>query len=100
MNPRRTFILTLAGAGAGLGVTARAQPTKVDEKEPQAVALAYVDDAAKAAARKHPKYAPGQVCSNCALYQAQGAEATGPCALFGGRLVAAKGWCSAWVKRA
>jgi phage I-like protein len=101
MTQRRVFLMTLATSGALIGTGVRAQATKVDEKEPQAVALAYVDDAAKAAASKQPKYAPGQVCANCALYQAKSAaDPAGPCALFGGRLVAAKGWCTAWVKKA
>ncbi len=100
MNERRTFLMALAGAGTLMHGAVRAQATKVDEKEPQAVALGYVDDAAKAAARKQPKYAPGQICANCALYQAKGTEALGPCALFAGRPVAAKGWCTAWAKKA
>jgi hypothetical protein len=100
MNRRRVILMTLAVGGPLLGAGARAQLKKVEETEPQAAALGYVDDAAKAAARKAPKYAPGQVCANCALYQGKGTEATGPCALFAGRPVAAKGWCSAWVKKA
>ena len=100
MNHRRSFFLTLAGAGAVLGGAVRAQATKVDEKDPQAVTLGYVDDAAKAAASKQPKYAPGQFCANCALYQGKATDATGPCLLFGGRQVAGKGWCTAWAKKA
>ena len=96
---RRIFLITIAPAGALLGPASGAQSTKVDEKEPQAAALGYVDDAAKAAARKQPKYAPGQECANCALYQGKGGDATGPCALFAGRHVAARGWCTAWVKK-
>ena len=92
--------MTIATSGALLADAARGQPTKVDEKEPQAVALGYVDDAAKAAAAKQPNYAPGQACVSCALYQGKAGDATGPCALFGGRLVAAKGWCTAWAKKA
>lgn len=100
MNERRTFLLTIASAGTLMHGAARAQAAKVDEKEPQAVALGYVDDAAKAAARKQAKYAPGQVCANCALYQAKASDTLGPCALFAGRPVAGKGWCTAWVKKA
>ena len=102
MNPRRIFLMTLAATGGWLGAaSASAQAAKVDPKEPQAAALNYVDDAAEAAARKLPKYAPGQVCANCTLYQAKAAaDPTGPCAVFGGRQVAARGWCSAWVKKA
>lgn len=96
---RRVFLITMAPAAALMGSASLAQPGKVDEKEPQAVALGYVDDAPKAAAAKQPKYAAGQICGNCALYPAKGGETVGPCALFGGRNVAAKGWCTAWVKR-
>jgi hypothetical protein len=100
MNERRTFLMTLASAGTLMHGAVRARAAKVDAKERQAVALGYVDEAAKAAARKQPKYAPGQVCANCALYQARGNDTLGPCALFAGRPVAAKGWCTAWVKKA
>ena len=41
----------------------------VDEKDPQAVALGYVADASRVDAKKYPKYAAGQNCANCALYQ-------------------------------
>ena len=97
---RRVFLITMAPTAALLGSASLAQPAKVDEKEPQAAALGYVDDAAKAAAAKQPKYAPGQVCGNCALYGGKAGDAAGPCALFGGRQVAAKGWCTAWAKKA
>lgn len=97
---RRMFLITVAPAAALFGPATFAQPAKVDQKEPQAVALGYVDDAAKAAAAKQPKYAAGQMCSTCALYSGKAGEAAGPCALFGGRQVAAKGWCTAWAKKA
>ena len=53
----------------------------VDEKDPQAVALGYVAVAAKADKAKFPKYADGQLCSNCALYQGGSAE-QGGCPLY------------------
>ena len=96
---RRVLLLTVAAAGATLAVVARAQ-AKLDEKDPQAVALGYVDDASRADVKKFPKYAAGQACSNCSLYQGKAGEATGNCALFPGKQVNAKGWCSAWAKKA
>jgi len=30
----------------------------------------------------------------------QAKEVAGPCPLFAGKQVAAKGWCNAWVKKA
>ena len=98
---RRTFLLAVAATGATLLETsALAQPAKVDEKDPQAVALGYVSDATKADAKKFPKYAAGQRCSNCALYQGKPTDAAAPCALFGGKQVLAGAWCSAWAKKA
>ena len=97
-NTRRTFLMTLAAGGAALTTAAQGQD-KLDEKAPQAVALAYVADATKTDAKKHPKYAAGQVCNNCALYQGKATDAGGACPLFAGKQVAGKGWCSAWVKK-
>lgn len=98
-NARRTFLITAAACGAALSGTVRAQ-AKLDEKDPQAVALGYVHDATKVDTKKFPKYAPGQVCANCALYQGKPTDPWAPCPLFGNRQVAAKGWCNSWVKKA
>jgi len=99
-STRRVFLLGAAAAGmAGLGVNAQAQAV-LAESDPQAQALGYVSDASKADAKKYPKYAAGQMCGNCALYQGKPGEASGPCPLFAGKSVSAKGWCSAWAKKA
>ena len=101
---RRTFViqsLTGAGALAGLAIsnTAMAQAALTDA-DPQAVALGYKADGTKTDTKKYPKYAATQNCANCALYQGKGTDATGGCPLFGTKKVAAKGWCSAWAKKA
>ncbi len=99
-QPRRTFLMTVvAASAASIGSLALAQ-AKVDEKEPQAQALGYVSDATRADAKKFPKYAAGQHCGNCALYQGKPTDAAGPCPLFAGKQVLAAGWCSAWAKKA
>ena len=97
-NTRRTFLITLAAGAAVFTSTAQAQ-AKLDEKDPQSLALGYVADATKADTKKFPKYAPGQVCTNCALYQGKASDAWGGCPLFAGKQVAGKGWCSAWAKK-
>lgn len=97
--PRRTFMMTVAASGAVLATAARAQ-AKLEEKDPQAVALGYVQDATKADVKKYPKYAAGQNCSTCALYQGKAGDASGNCPLFAGKPVTAKGWCSAYAKKA
>lgn len=98
-HTRRTFFMTLAAGGAVLSLPSHGQ-AKLDAKDPQAVALGYVADATKADSKKYPKYAAGQACNNCALYQGKAADAWGGCPLFAGKQVAGKGWCSAWAKKA
>lgn len=103
MTSRRTFIqiLPLAGALALCGQAAvAADAPKVDPKEPQAAALGYVVDASKADKAKFPKYAAGQACGGCQLYQGKAGDAAGGCAIFAGKQVSAKGWCSAFTKKA
>ena len=97
--PRRVFLMTVAASGVALTTGARAQ-AMLDEKDAQAAALGYVADAARADSKKFPKYAAGQSCSNCVLYQGKAGDKAGPCPLFAGKQVAAAGWCSAWAKKA
>jgi hypothetical protein len=96
---RRTFLITVAAGSTGFALLAHAQPV-LDEKDPQAKALGYVPNATKVDAKRFPKYAAGQNCANCSLYQGKAKDAAGGCPLFAGKQVAAKGWCSAWVKKA
>ena len=97
--PRRVFLLTLAATGTALATSARAQ-TMVDEKESNAAALGYVAEAKRVDAKKYTKFAAGQNCTNCALYQGKAADKAGGCPLFAGKQVAGAGWCSAWAKKA
>jgi hypothetical protein len=97
---RRRFMVQIAGAGAVLGATRVHAQTMLDEKDPQAVALGYVADTARADNKKFPKHSKDQLCSNCSLFQGKATDAAGGCPLFPGKQVAAKGWCSAWVKKA
>jgi hypothetical protein len=100
MTSRRRFIAIVPLLGAAALARAQASAPLVDPKDPQAVALGYTPDATKADKAKYPKYAPGQACHTCALYQGKAGDASGPCPLYAGKSVAAKGWCSAWVKKA
>lgn len=102
MTTRRQFVLlTLPAALALAGVKATAaEKARVEESDPAAVALAYRHDASKIDAKKFPKYQPGQICANCVLYQGKPTEAWAPCPALAGKLVNAKGWCTAWVKKA
>ncbi|MFZ2990409.1 high-potential iron-sulfur protein [Ideonella sp.] len=97
---RRVFMMTVAATGTTLLAGQALAQAKLDEKDPQAVALGYVSDSTKADAKKYPKHAATQVCSNCALWQSKPTDALGNCPLFAGKQVAGKGWCSAWAKKA
>jgi High potential iron-sulfur protein len=99
-NRRRFIKLTVAGvaavpvAKALFGGTATAVET-VSEASPQAQALGYKMDAKKAANRKDPK----AFCDNCNFYSGKAGAPNGPCQLFTGNLVSAKGWCTGWIKK-
>jgi len=69
---------------------------KVDENGPQASAVAYRHDATTVDSAAQPRYAAGQQCSNCALFQG-GDAAWGGCPIFAGKQVKATGWCNAYA---
>lgn len=71
----------------------------LDEKDPTAAALGYKADATQVDKAKFPKYAAGQNCAGCQLYQGKPGTASGPCSIFAGKAVSAKGWCSAYTKK-
>jgi hypothetical protein len=101
---RRIFVIQSV-VGAGVLASARLAQAQgagpmVQESDPQAVALGYKIDGTKADKTKFPKYAAGQDCANCSLYQGKPTDAAGGCPLFAGKQVAAKAWCSAWAKKA
>jgi hypothetical protein len=76
-----------------------ADTTLVDEKDPTASSLGYVDDAHHADRARFAQFAPGQACANCALFQGAAGAPSGPCPLYVGKLVKANGWCSAYVMK-
>jgi len=100
MNRERRVFMLAAGAISATAATslARAQ-AHLDEKDPQAVGLGYVEDSAKADQKKFPQHAASQTCERCALGQFKTGESYANCTLFPGKQVNAKGWCSAFVKR-
>ena len=102
MTSRRHFVLTLPAAALSLVAirTVPAQAAKLEETDAIAVSLGYRNDASKVDAKKFPAFAAGRNCANCQLYQSKPGEAWGACGAVGGKLVNAKGWCVAWVKKA
>ena len=99
-STRRIFIArAIAGGTAIAALRANAQ-AKLDEKDPQAVALGYVADTTKTDAKKYPNHTNDQKCANCQLYQGKATDDAAACPLFAGKQVMAAGWCSAYAKKA
>lgn len=101
MQPsRRQFIIYTTAGLASMTLASQAQAqAMLGEAEPTAVALGYKADVKTIDKAKFPKYADGQLCSNCQLYASKSAEA-GTCTIFPGKLVAGLGWCNAYIKKA
>ena len=102
---RRRFLqLALAGVvlaplGGVLAMRSAAGQEKVNPDDELAQQLGYHEDASAVDPATWPTYQEGQLCANCQLYEGAEGEESGPCQIFGGQLVAAEGWCSAWIER-
>ena len=98
---RRALIGTLTAGAAYAALAARfssaAEPERLNAKDPAAVALGYVENAARVDPQKYPAYVKGSTCENCLQLQGRAGDAYRPCGLFSGKLVAASGWCSEWT---
>jgi High potential iron-sulfur protein len=97
---RRSVVknIGLAGVSMALPTLVRsAEPARLDEKDPAAIALAYVSNAADVDAKKHPEFVQGSNCENCLQLQGTAGNNYRPCSLFPGKLVSVIGWCKAWT---
>lgn len=101
MPNRRVFMLqAVTATGVVLLASEASAQAMVSESDAQAVSLGYKADASKVDKAKNPKFAANQGCANCALYQGKPGAASGPCGIFPGKQVSAKGWCTAYTKKA
>jgi len=101
---RREALRRLAGMAGAAGLVAAwsrhafaADAPHLDIKDPAAVKVGYVENAAQVDPKKYPAFVPGSSCENCLQLQGAAGSAYRPCTLFPGKLVAAAGWCSAWA---
>jgi len=101
---RRRFIAAATVLASALAVGRRAAADAgagtVQETDANAQALGYKTDAGRVDHAKYPKFQAGEACANCQFFQGKPGAATAPCAIFGGKQVNAKGWCSAYAKKA
>jgi hypothetical protein len=98
---RRFFKITAVGLAAApfanaLWSGAAQAVDSVKESDPTASALGYVMDATRSTKRTDKT----ATCANCSQYSGKAGAADGPCTIFQGNLVTAKGWCTAWAKKA
>ena len=103
---RRSFIQTLAvalpaGAAVLQNQAQAADLPELDLNDPAAKALLYVHDAADVDTSNPlaARYEVGQTCVNCLQIQGNDGDEWRPCAIFPGKVVAAKGWCSVWIAK-
>ncbi len=100
-NLERRRFFRIAAGGVGTAVLASALPSlafaddlpHLTPDDPTAKALNYTEDASKAPA----PHQAGQNCANCNFFKGD-AAAYGPCQLFAGKAVNAKGWCAGYAK--
>jgi hypothetical protein len=101
LSNRRVFIMqVVAGTSALAAAGAATAQARLEENDPQAVALGYKHDTTKVDKAKFPKHTNDQKCNNCQLYQGKATDPWGGCPLFGAKQVNGNGWCSAWAKKA
>ena len=93
---RRRLLKLVAASGAVMGVAIlvpgllrAADLPHLDASDPAAKALGYVDDAS---ATTNARHKAGDACANCQFYSG-GPTGYGPCQIFAGKSVSAKGWC-------
>lgn len=103
---RRSFIQSLAvalpaGAAVMQNEALASDLPKLDPEDPTAKALVYVHDAADVDTSNPlaARFEAGQDCANCAQIQGEEGAEWRPCAIFPGKVVNAKGWCSVWVAK-
>ena len=90
--------VTIAGLTGLIGKNAvAADLPPLLETDAIAVSMGYKTDTAKVDPKKYPTHKPEQTCANCRFFQ--GAGASGPCQIFAGKSVAAKGWCQVWAAK-
>jgi len=106
---RRSF-LALAGVTSA-AVLAGVRPTRgfaqggaaaphLSESDPTGKALGYIEDASKVDKTKFPAYKAGAHCATCNFFQGKPSDAYGPCQIFPGKAVSAKGWCASHSPKA
>jgi hypothetical protein len=67
------------------------------ETDAIAMQMGYKVDTTKVDEKKYATHKPVQSCANCRFFQGSGDS--GPCQIFAGKSVVAKGWCQVWAAK-
>jgi hypothetical protein len=103
MNFTRRSVVKNLGLAAGISAAlpwprcSDAEAARLDAKDPAALALGYVENAAQVDVKKYPDYVAGSNCENCLQLQGTAGNNYRPCSLFPGKLVSVSGWCKGWT---
>jgi len=95
---RRSFLYAL-----GTGVIAIPLSTLTRQRSALAAdapKLDLEDSTAKALEYVHESPDATKLCAGCQLYTGAAGAGWGPCVIFPGKLVSAKGWCKSWLVKA
>jgi len=102
---RRQFFATVGAAAGSVAIgafvcntAAAADLPHLQESESLAVTMNYKEDSTKVDGKKFPAHKATQICANCQFYQGTGGN-FGPCQIFAGKAVAAKGWCQVYAAK-
>jgi len=105
MLTRRSLLASAGSLAAGCALVPANAAAATDTvrpllspSEPAAVAIGYVESAAKVDAKANPGWRRGQSCATCALIEFGTGRARG-CSAVPGKLVLATGWCKVWRLR-
>ena len=88
---------TATSAMWGIRASLGEEPAKLDERDPKARALGYVENAERVDTKKYAEFAPGSNCENCLQLEGKPGNKFRPCTVFPGKLVAVSGWCTRWT---
>lgn len=91
-------LIPVAAIFGSRAAAAQANLPKLSVTDPVAKALLYTENAATVDKARAPTFKPGSTCANCIQIQGATGDWRG-CTAFPGKLVAAHGWCSAWVAK-
>ncbi len=98
INNRRSLLKALGIGAIAIPLSSLIHQTAAVAAETSKLSL---DDAtAKALGYTHKSTVANKLCDGCQLYTGKANSEWGPCAIFSGKLVNAKGYCSSWNAKA